>query len=281
MSRRLAWYDIVWMAGLAVGCGRVSLREPDSDGGPPVDSPLAVDARPIEPVIDAAPGPPPPPIDAAPPEPLDPTLIAWYPLDDVGDGFTVDATGNGHDAPCVSDFDVCPTLIEGRVGKAMAFDGNNHLRVSGEDGFFDTYDGFTVAAWVWLEEPFVSAPLSKMLGNETGNSWQFEFFDDLRPAFTTANFDSRHVDPADTSVDSETWVHLTGSWDGFTKRFYVNGNLAYAFDDYFVDFDGSDFMIGGDENGGSPALMFTGRVDDVRIYARALEDDEIAALAGQ
>ena len=244
-----------------------------------MDSPLAVDAAPSEPVIDAAPGPP--PSDAAPPEPLDPTLIAWYPLDDVGDGFTADATGNGHDAPCVSDFDVCPTLIEGRVDKAMAFDGSNHLRVSGEDGFFDTYDGFTIAAWVWLEAPFVSAPLSKMLGNETANSWQLEFIDDLRPAFTTANFDSRDVEPAKSSVDSETWVHLAGSWDGFTKRFYVDGNLAYTIDEHFVDFDGSDFIIGGDENGGSLALMFTGRVDDVRIYARALEDDEIAALAEQ
>lgn len=275
MSRRLAWYDVVWMAGLTVGCGRVSLRELDGDGGPPVDSPPAVDARPIEPVLDAA------PIDAAPPEPLDPTLIAWYPLDDAGDGFTVDATGNGHDALCVSDIDSCPILVDGRVGRAMAFDGSNHLRVSGEDGFFDTYDGFTVAAWVWLEPPFVSAPLSKMLGDDTANSWQFELIDDRRPAFTTASFSSRHVDPVNTAVESETWVHLAGSWDGFTKRFYVNGSLAYTIDEHFVDFDGSDFMIGGDENGGALALMFTGRVDDVRIYERALEDDEIAALAGQ
>jgi hypothetical protein len=266
------------MAGLAVGCGRVSLREPDGDGGPPVDAPPAGDAAPMEPVIDAGPQPP---IDAAPPQPFDPTLIAWYPLDDVGDGFTVDATGNGHDALCVADFEVCPTLIEGRVGTAMAFDQETHLRVSGEDGFFDTYGGFTVAAWVWLEVPFVSAPLSKMLGNDTANSWQFEFFDDGTPAFTTASFDIRDVDPADRSVEAETWVHLAGSWDGFTKRFYVDGRLEYAFEDYFIDFDGSDFLIGGDENGGELALPFTGRLDDVRIYERALEDDEIAALARQ
>jgi hypothetical protein len=264
----------MWMAGLAVGCGRVSLREPDRDGGPPVDSPPAVDAAPIEPVIDAAPIEP--VIDAAPPEPLDPTLIAWYPLDDVGEGFTVDATGNGRDALCVP---ACPALVEGRLGRAMAFDQEAHLRVSGEDGSFDTYDGFTVAAWVWLEPPFYSAPLSKMLGTGSDNSWQFEYADDGRPGFTTSNFGGRSIDHAAFAVEPATWVHLAGSWDGFTKRFYVNGTLEYAFDESFVDFDGSDFVIGGDENGGEPALMFGGRMDDVRIYARALADDEIAALA--
>lgn len=273
MRRRLAWYDVLWMAGLAVGCGRVSLREPDGDGGP-VAPP--VDARPSEPVIDAAP----PPIDAAP-EPLDPTLIAWYPLDDVGDGFTVDATGNGHDARCVPDLDVCPALVEGRRGGAMAFNEGDHLRVSNEDGFFDTYDGFTVAAWVWLEPPFYSAPLSKMLGTGSDNSWQLEYGDDGRPAFTTGNFELRDIDYADFAVEPATWVHLAGSWDGFTKRFYVNGSLEYALDEYFIDFDGSDFLIGGDENGGAPALLFGGRVDDVRIYARALADDEVARLAAR
>jgi hypothetical protein len=271
MKRRLAWYDVLWVAGLAMGCGRVSLRDPGADAGPVVPD---VDARPIEPVIDAAP----PPSDAAP-EPLDPSLIAWYPLDDAGDGFTVDATGNGHDAQCVPDPASCPFLIDGVQGGAMQFNGFDHLRVSGGDGFFDSYDGFTVAAWVRLEAPFVSAPLSKMLGNETGNSWQFEFIDDLRPAFTTANFNSRHVDAVNTPVEPETWVHLAGSWDGFSKRFYVNGSLEYVIDEHFVDFDDSDFLIGADENNGELALPFSGRVDDVRIYDRALEDDEVAALA--
>jgi hypothetical protein len=260
------------MAGLAVGCGRVSLRDPDADASPVAP---AVDARPIEPSIDA----PPPPVDAAPAEPLDPTLIAWYPLDEVGNGATADATGNGHDARCVPDPARCPVLVEGVRGKAMDFDTIDHLRVSNQDGAFDTYDGFTVAAWVWLEPPLYSAPLSKMLGTGSGNSWQFEYRDDGTPAFTTATFGGNSIHYADTAVEPQTWVHLAGSWDGFTKRFYVNGALAYAFDEQLVDFDGPDFLIGGDENDGAPALMFGGRVDDVRVYARVLDDAEVAALA--
>jgi Concanavalin A-like lectin/glucanases superfamily len=37
-------------------------------------------------------------------------------------------------------------------------------------------------------------------------------------------------------------------------------------------------VIGGDENNGEPALMFGGSIDEVRIYDRALDDDEIRTL---
>jgi hypothetical protein len=36
---------------------------------------------------------------------------------------------------------------------AMDFGDVAHLRVDNGDGFFDTPDGFTIAAWVLLEEP--------------------------------------------------------------------------------------------------------------------------------
>jgi hypothetical protein len=275
MRRRLAWYGVLGMAGLAVGCGRVTLQEPGRDGGP-VEPPV-VDARPSEPRIDAA---TPPPSDAgAEPGPLDPTLLAWYPLDGVGDGFTVDATGNGHDARCVPDPSRCPDLVEGRRGRAMDFNAIDHLRVSGEDGFFDTYDGFTIAAWVLLAPPLPAAPLGKVLGADTSNSWQLEMVADGTPAFTTATFGDNFYDFAGLPLEFETWVHLAGSWDGFTKRFYIDGTLVYALDDHLVDFDGSDVLIGGDADAGEPAVMFGGLVDDVRIYGRALEDGEVAALA--
>jgi Concanavalin A-like lectin/glucanases superfamily len=103
-----------------------------------------------------------------------------------------------------------------------------HLRVDGSDGFFDTTDGFTIAAWVARDSPFESAPLSKMFGSGVGNSWQFEYSDTAEPAFTTTDGDSNRVDFDDTPVEPEAWVHLAGTWDGESKRFYVDGALRFA-----------------------------------------------------
>jgi hypothetical protein len=276
MLRRLDWLTLLCLAGLGGGCGEVTLgpSAPDASPGTARDAAPESDAAPGDPLTDAG-GP-----DASPPVPIDPSLIAWYPLDTIDDGWSEDATGNGHHAQCVSVSGNagCPALVAGQIGMAMDFDEDGHLRVDGSDGFFDTTGGFTVAAWAWLEPPFESAPLSKMLGTGSGNSWQFEYADTGEPAFTTTNVDSKRVDYDDTPVEPATWVHLAGTWDGTTKRFYVNGALRFEVD-FVVDFDGSDFLIGGDENGGVPALMFGGRVDDVRIYDRALDGAEILALS--
>jgi hypothetical protein len=261
MLRRLDWLTVLCMAGLGAGCGEVTLAGPAPDAAPESD---------------AAPG------DAGVPDasvPIDPSLIAWYPLDTIDDGWSEDASGNGHHALCVSvsGNTGCPALVEGQIGMAMDFDEDRHLRVDGSDGFFETTAAFTVAAWVWLEPPFESAPLSKMLGAGSGNSWQFEYADTGEPAFTTTNENEKRIDYDDAPVEPATWVHLAGTWDGASKRFYVNGGFRFEVA-FVVGFDGSDFLIGGDENDGAPDLMFGGRVDDIRIYDRALDGQEILDL---
>ena len=268
MLQTITWSTVLCMAGFVAGCGRVYYEGPP-DGGvaPAIDATPAADAAPVEPTVDAAPAVP----------PLDPGLIAWYPLDSTGQGMTEDATGNGHHAACMPDPASCPTLVAGVVGKAMQFDIMTHLRVANEDGFLDTPEGFTIAGWFWLEEPFYTAPLSKLLGTDSANTWQIEFADDRRPAFTTSNYEVKGVDHAPEPVEAATWVHLAGTWGGGVKRFYVNGVEKYELP-FELSWDGSDIIIGGDENGGKPALMFGGRIDDVRIYDRVLALEEIAAL---
>lgn len=278
MLRRLDWVTVLCMTGLAAGCGEVRLTAPSPDGGSgpvPVDAaPGQPDGSPVEPRIDAG-----VPVDAAEPPPIDPSLLAWYPLDSIDDGFSEDVSGNQRHAQCVPDRSACPALVPGQVGMAMAFDGSGHLRVDGSDGFFDTTDEFTIAVWVQLGALDDGAVMSKMLdgANSNRNSWQFEFSDTGEPAFTTANEADHDVDFADAQIELDTWVHLAGTWDGQSKRFYLDGVLEYELP-YQIDFDGSDFIIGADENSGSTALSFTGRIDEVRIYDRALDEAEIIDL---
>lgn len=276
MLRRRDWLILLCTTGLAAGCGEVTLATPSPDGSPGDmrDAAPGRDATPVDPRADAA-----VPAAGNPPPPDDPSLIAWYPLDTSADGFTEDASGNARHAQCVSVSGNagCPALVPGQIGMAMDFDEDSQLRVDGSDGFFDTTDGFTIAAWVLLTPPLESAPLSKMFGMGSDNSWQFEYSDTGEPAFTTTNADEKRIDYDDAPVEPGAWVHLAGTWDGANKALYVDGSLRFELP-FVVDFDRSDFLSGGDENGGAPALMFGGSMDDVRIYDRALDGDEIRAL---
>lgn len=267
-----------------MGCGRVGYNQvpgQDASESAPLDARTgnAMDAA--EPMADG----PPAIIDARAPDAADPDgrtlavgLIAWYPLEALVAGDNVaDASGNGHTGACA---DGCPTVASGRIDSAFAFDEVATIRVP-DNGAFQTTGGFTIAAWVYFDRLAYSAPLSKPLEQPDGikDSWQFELDTDGSIAFTTASRQSHRVDYAeDVTISARTWVHLAGTFDGSIKRFYVDGQLQYelARD---VDFDDADIIIGGDENDGGPALMFPGRVDDVRIYGRELSEQEVMALA--
>jgi hypothetical protein len=74
------------------------------------------------------------------------------------------------------------------------------------------------------------------------------------------------------------WHHVAGTWDGTTKRLYLNGVLR-AVDATAgpIAFDNDHSLFLGSNQGGS--LSFSGRLDDWRLYNRALSGAEVATLA--
>ncbi|MGH7255973.1 MAG: LamG domain-containing protein, partial [Nitrospirales bacterium] len=77
--------------------------------------------------------------------------------------------------------------------------------------------------------------------------------------------------------DVGTWTHAVGTYDGTTERLYINGVLSNSFDAAVPGLPQEDASV----IGYWPSAVsdfFNGRVDDVRIYNRALTDDEIKRL---
>jgi hypothetical protein len=76
-----------------------------------------------------------------------------------------------------------------------------------------------------------------------------------------------------------TWTHLAATYDGSSLRLYVNGSLAAERATSGVLATSSrPLRIGhNDVNGG----VFLGRIDEVRVYARALTAQEIQADMGR
>jgi hypothetical protein len=250
---------------LVAACGRFGFGNE-----PTVDAPTAVDA---DAAADAS--------DAATDAPLPAGLIAWWQMDDApGDGVLDDSTGAGHTARCVIGVS-CPTSVPGKHGNAMRFDGTQFARVT-YGPWLGTSGPFTYAAWIYVEQDFDQVAFARPVGSAVGDSWD-------AVTWSVASASGTCLEDADSSGANQAtcggntplnqWTHVAGRWDGTTATLFMNGTNVGAKATPVIMFDTHDLIIGSDENTGAPAYQFHGRVDDLRLYNRALTDAEIAALA--
>ncbi|MBL4689370.1 MAG: LamG domain-containing protein [Nannocystaceae bacterium] len=210
---------------------------------------------------------------------VDPDLIAWYPCDESRTGVGFDASGNGNHGTC-SD---CPVVTEGLDGGACLFDNGQSIVIEHNASF--ELQAFTLAAWA-RPEPLAPDTLytvvAKPAGTEQRNAYELGFnsfsaSDVALMCYGSGTESGCHSTP----VVIGQWVHLAMTYDEDGARLYIDGELR-AEDTPALDgigFDGAPLLIGLDYDDGIEAHPMLGLVDDVQLYARALEPDEIAALA--
>jgi hypothetical protein len=153
---------------------------------------------------------------------------------------------------------------KGRHGGALAFDGVNDRVTVARARSLDLRR-MTLEAWV---RPRGSARRRAVLikGRTYG------LFGGRRltaRVFTTAERTLRGP-----TLRRNAWSHLAFTWDGAVRRLYVNGTeVARAPLRAAAARSGGPLRIGGDPVAGE---WFRGRIDDVRVYNRALTAAEIA-----
>jgi hypothetical protein len=262
-----------WLAAIvATGCGRLAFdaRGATNDAGGS-DATDAIDDAIVDSMVDAR------PID------LIPGLLAWYPLDDdVAAGSTEDRSGGGNPALCAVGVS-CPSSMTGRVGGAAQFTSaaNERLRIP-YSATFSAPTGLTIALFA---NPLSLTSNQSMFGKAhnataTANSWALEFPGAATPQLKvrSGGGDEFAISSMDATVG---WVHFAGTWDGATMRFYFNGTQTATQSASSMLVDTNDVVIGCDVNGGTETSFFEGNLDDIRLYNRALTQQEIMLLVNQ
>ena len=83
-------------------------------------------------------------------------------------------------------------------------------------------------------------------------------------------------------LDTDTWYHVVGTYDGATMKVYVDGEVA-AEQDQKIDFQGTndqDLRIGCSKD--RPNYTFeNGSIDEAAIWRRALSEDEIGEIMNE
>lgn len=206
-------------------------------------------------------------------------LVAYYSFES---GLTDDVAGNNGTCAATE----CPSNTAPRIGAhAMLFDGVDDC-VSVLDGGQLEPAQITLAIWARQDSTGNQSQVSKRVVGGSANAWQLETGpagSTMGLSFTTYDGSgfNQYLVSADNAIKVGTWQHLAGTYDGATKRVYIDGvEVANGPQAAAIPYDSMAMKIGCDDNAPN-TFFFNGALDDLRIYNRALDLSEIKALAGQ
>ena len=167
----------------------------------------------------------------------------------------------------------------GRSGSGLVLDGSGGYVQVPEAASLDLSGPMTVAAWVRPQVLATQYLVKKATQSRDG--FELSLSSSGRGFFRANEVASGNLYRVDaTSVHPlGTWVHLAGTYDGTTMRFYVDGVLQGSVaGPSAVATNGLALGIGAEPGG---YRKFRGGLDEVRVYDRALTAQEISALAGR
>lgn len=194
-------------------------------------------------------------------------LVGWWKLNsDVADssGLNNDGTLNGS-----------PTLAIGQndlVNGAYSFSGTSAQSISMSDEFLQ--NNITISLWTKLD--YLTTSYAVPCGNGLG-SGRIGFY--VNPSLNTLVIRLNGINNSSNvgSILYQQWAHIATTYDGHSLTLYVNGNLLNTVNVITnLQSSGGSFGIGMVSD--REAYFTKGLIDDVRVFNRALFDNEIQNL---
>ena len=197
----------------------------------------------------------------------DPNLVGWWKLEEGPGNIAIDWSGHGNHATLQGN----PEWVDGYDGGALQCDGSGDWAttdLSPADFGLDGGNPKTVTAWVYTTG-FNTGGIYDMGSQSDGQEFCLR---------TTGNVDEWRVQrwgyptyDFDVTYDSQNkWVHFAQVYENGFTILYANG-VSIGTQSVTLDTANTAFVIGryGSNNG------FAGIIDDVRLYNKALTQQEI------
>ena len=196
-------------------------------------------------------------------------LVAAYGFNEGTGTTTADSSGNANTGTLTN----ATWSATGKFGKAVSFNGSNAWVTIADSASLDLPSAMTLEAWV---NPAALGAIWRcvVLKEQTGGLIYalYAQTDTNQPSghvFIASEFDTRGTG----LLAVNTWSHLAATYDGTTLRMYVNGVLASSKAvSGAIKTSTGVLRIGGNSIWGE---YFSGLIDEVRIYNRALSASEI------
>ena len=190
----------------------------------------------------------------------------------------LDRSGNANNGTLTNG----PTRTIGKLGQALSFDGSSNYINIGTQSSLDLKTKHSVSAWVKTNAINVTQAIfshggAMCCGSEYGLWIRFDGGGGTYKFFAQNNLDGVYFDSNQTVIPNR-WYFLTYTWDGSTESLYVDGVLdaSRALSGTITEYSNRNGIGAGVRE--EVSSYFSGIIDDVRVYNRALTGDEIKRL---
>ncbi|HEX6667758.1 MAG TPA: LamG-like jellyroll fold domain-containing protein [Solirubrobacterales bacterium] len=203
------------------------------------------------------------------PEPSPPGLVLGYGFEETS-GTTATDTSTAKNNGTLNGATSTPS---GKFGRALSFDGTNDRVDVPDANSLDLTNGMTLEAWV---KPTTNTGYRTALMKERGGDLVYSLYasNGAVPKFESFTT-GENAATSGSGLALNAWTHLTATYDGATMRLYANGVEVgtKAATGSMPNTTGA-LRIGGNAPWGE---YFSGLIDEVRVYNRALSASEIEA----
>jgi hypothetical protein len=192
----------------------------------------------------------------------DPTLLAHWALDEAEGNIAYDSAGP-NDAHVIGGALWQPD--GGRVGGAIQLDGVDDSIVASSP--LNPADGpFSVLAWVKG-----GAPSQAIVSEPGGSNWlSLDLLTGSLMTELTSFGRGGSFLLSETVIDDGSWHRIGLVWDGLRRTLFVDGVAVAEDTQNGLTSPATGFYVGCGKNM-QPGTFFSGLIDDVRIYNRAVE----------
>jgi glucose/arabinose dehydrogenase len=198
-------------------------------------------------------------------------LVAAYGFGEASGTTVNDASGSGNPGVISG----ASRIAAGRAGAALQFDGVNDWVTVADANSLDLTSGMTVEAWVYPTASGSSWRTVLMKERPGGLAYALYAHDGTRGAQAWAFTGSELGTNGTTALPLNTWTHVAATYSGSTLRMYVGGTqVATRSVGSALQPSTGALRIGGNAVWNE---WFQGRIDEVRVYSRALTAAELQA----
>src|SRR5262245_34643285 len=199
-------------------------------------------------------------------------LVASYSFDQGSGPSLPDVSGNNNNGTIAN----ATWSTSGKYGSALSFNGTNAIVNVPDSASLDLTTGMTLEAWV--NPSALGTSWRTVLMKETSGDMVYDLYGNRNttvPKTEVRVGGSAQGNNGTSALALNTWVHLASTYDGNVLRLYVNGTQV------------SQLLLVGSIATSTGALRiggntiwpewFSGLIDEVRIYNRALTQAQVQA----